>query len=773
MFRRSSIKLKLTLITAISCTLALFVAAAGYLYYDLTSFKSKLTSDLTTEAEVIGSNCGAGIAFNDPAAVSDVLKSLRAQSNIRSAAVYTADGKLFASYAKKGEASPQETLGSGIDRSAFVGDTLSVYRRIRSDSDVVGTLYIASNMKDWYARRNRFSVILGCLMLACAGVAVLVSSRLQRMISQPILDLAQTMRSVAVAERYDTRAVKKADDEIGELVDGFNSMLAEIEERDRDLHAANDELELHVNQRTVELVKEIAERRSAQDELIKSQAMMMDFFENASVGLHFLSPDGTILRANRSELHTLGYDAAEYVGKLASDFHEDKSVVPELLDRLLANEPIAQCEAVMRCKNGQTKDIAIEANALWKGGEFIHARCFTRDLTAQKEAERAQDARRTAERANLAKNEFLSRMSHELRTPMNSILGFSQLLEMDDLSDDQRDSVKQIVSAGGHLLKLINEVLDISRIETGNLAISKEPVDISEVTREVVSLVHPLADQRSVSICTADAGAHTFVLADRQRLCQVLLNLVSNAIKYNVDFGKVAVSTEVRGDLVRINVKDTGGGIAPENAERLFMPFERLGAEQTTIEGTGLGLALSKRLCEAMGATIGLEPSPQGAHFFIELPLSECPVGSIDSEAWEQPAATGGASGPSTILLVEDNAANVRLVEKIFANRPNYRIIVAMQGSIAIDLAREHRPDLILLDLNLPDMEGLDVLKTLRDLPETNTIPIAVVSADATPSQITRLLASGAFEYLTKPLNVAAFLKVVEQACSIPVKRSA
>ena len=410
------------------------------------------------------------------------------------------------------------------------------------------------------------------------------------------------------------------------------------------------------------------------------------------------------------------------------------------------------------------------------GGACTGVAGTLRDVTERRNAEQAlRTAREDAEAASRAKSEFLSRMSHELRTPLNAILGFGQLLEIEDLSPENQESVGHILKGGRHLLDLINEVLDLAGIEAGRLRLSPEPVGVAEVAREVLELLQPVAAQRAVVLRAHSAkGCPSHVMADRQRLKQVLLNLLSNAIKYNRKGGTVVVACEeAPGERLRVVVRDTGAGIPPERMERLFTPFERLGAEQTGVEGTGLGLALSRRLAEAMGGSMGAisegVDGGTGSTFWIELPLAE---GQI--ERWERldehephaAAAEVDATG-RTILYVEDNLANLTLVQRILARRPGVNLIPCMQGELALDLARVHRPELILLDLHLPDINGEEVLRRLRRIPETRDIPVIVISADAT-SSVRERLATEAQGFLTKPIDVAQFLEAVDATRAEP-----
>jgi CheY-like chemotaxis protein/anti-sigma regulatory factor (Ser/Thr protein kinase) len=362
-------------------------------------------------------------------------------------------------------------------------------------------------------------------------------------------------------------------------------------------------------------------------------------------------------------------------------------------------------------------------------------------------------------------------MSHELRTPLNAILGFGQLLELDELKGRQHEHVDHILKGGRHLLELINEVLELSRIESGQLSLSPEPVPLAETVREALELVEPLAAAREVTL-SADMSAVAkdgHVHGDRQRLKQVLLNLLSNAIKYNHTGGRVEVAfAKPSAERVRIVVADTGIGIAPDLLARAFEPFDRLGAEQSEIEGTGLGLALSKRLVEAMGGSITLESEPEtGTTVTLELAVAAAPGSDQVANGRPGPAqdsVNGHGTEPRQILYIEDNLSNLTLVERILEHETAVSLVPAMQGTLGLELAREHRPDLIMLDLHLPDMSGNEVLRRLKASPDTNEIPVVVLSADASKGQIGRLMRSGASHYLTKPLDVQQFLEVVGAA---------
>jgi signal transduction histidine kinase/ActR/RegA family two-component response regulator len=442
------------------------------------------------------------------------------------------------------------------------------------------------------------------------------------------------------------------------------------------------------------------------------------------------------------------------------------------LPRAMRGETVEQMELVIR--NEQVPEgryIEVSATPLSENGRGTGGVATFRDITKRKRAEHALElAKEEAEQANQAKSEFLSRMSHELRTPLNAILGFAQLLEINDLDPNQRESVEHILKGGRHLLDLINELLEISRIEArGAGALSIEPVHLGTALASVLDLVQPVAAERSIDLeKRLPEGYDRHVLADEQRLKQVLLNLLSNAIKYNREGGSVTVAVQdTSDDRLAVLVTDTGEGIPDDQVMKMFEPFERLGAERTTTVGTGLGLTLAKLLVEAMGGTLAVESElGEGTTFRVELGVTERPVlEQIDTSAhWT--AAAAPSMGLATVLVVEDNMSNFRLIEQIFAGRPNVKLLAAIEGTLGLDLARHHDPDLVLLDLHLPGMVGEEVLEQLKADPRTEHIPVVILSADATKSRINRLLAAGARDYLTKPLDVRRFLDVVEGVLS-------
>jgi two-component system, sensor histidine kinase and response regulator len=519
--------------------------------------------------------------------------------------------------------------------------------------------------------------------------------------------------------------------------------------------------------RSIREMRFIANRTAA---LEASDQRSRQLFDDAPIGMAVVSLDNERFKQVNARLtEMIGYSAEELLDRtpIHLTHPDDLAETHRLVKAMLAGTERCSVEKRYLRKNGETLWATRTACIIRdKDGNPRDFLIMVEDITERKRAEAAlHDAKKEADRANKAKSEFLSRMSHELRTPLNAILGFGQLLERQNPTPQQRTRVEHIMSAGRHLLDLINEVLDISRIEAGHLQLSVEAVFIAEVLEEGLALIRPLAADRSTHLLVdTSLQEDVYVLADRQRLKQVLLNLLTNAVKYTPPGGLVSISLDQQNPAkTRLFVTDNGTGIAEEKLARLFTPFDRLGAEQSSVEGTGLGLALCQRLMRAMGGEIGVDTKPgEGSAFWVELPATESPLTALPRN--RLPARNEiGTAQPAKILYIEDNLSNLTLVEQMLADHPQIDLITAMQGGLGLDLAGKHHPDLILLDLHLPDLRGDEVLARLRKNDGTCDIPVVVISADATASQIQRLKKAGARDYLTKPLDITHFFQVIDE----------
>ena len=542
------------------------------------------------------------------------------------------------------------------------------------------------------------------------------------------------------------------------------------------------DLEIRVQQRTSELntlnlrlQDELSERQRLVQSLSESQARFQLLFESSPDAILLVDPNDPagswpIVDCNEAACTMNGYRREELIGQSIDILNTAPGTPDEraaYIDRIRQQGVLHQ-EVLHRHKAGHLFPVEISSSLIAvEGRELVLG--IDRDITARKQVEDAlKQTKELAEEANRAKSEFLSRMSHELRTPMNAILGFAQLLTMshkDPLTPTQKERVRQIVKGGQHLLDLINEVLDISRIEAGRLQISPEPVSIRESIQEVLDLTMPLADDRHIQLhANLATEANPYAMADRQRLKQILLNLLSNAVKYNYEGGSVLISCEKASrERWRISVTDTGAGIARENINRLFTPFERLAADTSNVEGTGLGLALAKRLVELMHGDIGVESTVgRGSTFWIELPAAESQLARLQRTGGtaELPVISALAG---TILYVEDNIANFELIKQILADYEQVELLWATDPEQGMKLAYQYRPDLILLDLHLGGRDGAEVLNLLKQDAYISSVPVVIVSADATHEQVQRLLTMGATAYLTKPLDVKRFVQLVEE----------
>jgi signal transduction histidine kinase/ActR/RegA family two-component response regulator len=628
--------------------------------YDLRSYQAGLLNDLSTQAELVGHMTSAALAFDDPRLARENLALLSSRPSVRAAAIYDDTGALFASYQAPGEKAvfPSHPGKEGHVRD---GDDLVLFKPIAENKDRLGTVYLRSH--------NLLLERIGDYLLIAAGVtllamliAYLLVRRLGHTITTPIDAITNIAREVVARRDYSRRAPRISEDEAAALVDSFNAMLSEIEQRTRALEDSNHEI-----------ARESLERALAQQEVMRLNEQLEERVQERTMQLE------------------------------------------------LANGEL---------------ELAIEE----------------------------------AREANRAKSAFLSSMSHELRTPLNAILGFAQILaspSMPTTHEQKAEFAGHIVKSGRHLLTLINEILDLAKVEAGAVALSMEPVGLAEILAECRTMIGPLAAARGIQLSFPE-GAPAVVQADRTRLKQVLLNLLSNAVKYNRDGGAVTVACMACGTrCVRVSVLDTGMGLGSEQMAALFQPFNRLGQEGGAQEGTGIGLVVTRRLVELMGGTIGVTSTPGvGSTFYVELATAEPSVPAPPAQAQAPAAQDGSAAAPDDaphlVLYIEDNPANLKLVQEIMGFRPDLRLLSAPDAHFGLSLARSHRPEVILTDLNLPGMSGLDVLAELRSDPATSGIPVIALTANAMPRDIERGLAAGFARYLTKPIDIGKFNEAID-----------
>ena len=533
----------------------------------------------------------------------------------------------------------------------------------------------------------------------------------------------------------------------------------------------------------------------SQQQTLDNEQRLSSFLDSAFDPIISIDNSGTIQSANSAVKTHFGYHPSELVGKNVNILmpnpyrNEYDNYLQRYQETGKQNVINSVLEVTARRKNGTVfpMELSVSESVVNGTKSFLG---IIRDISERKEAEKELkqayakleerikerteelwQSKNLAEKNNRAKSEFLSRMSHELRTPMNAILGFTQLMQestKDPLPKAHQNRTKQILKAGNHLLELINEVLDLASIESGKITVSLEPVCLANLVEETLTVVRPLAEKFNITLVDQiTLNKKMYVLADKTRLKQVLLNLISNAIKYNRKEGSVTLSSYYEeNSQLRINIKDTGMGIPEEKFTQLFDPFNRLGAENGEIEGTGIGMTISKKLMEVMNGSIGvISTLGEGSTFYISLPACSLQSGKIESEsipATNNEVPNEEGVRPFTLLCIEDNPANLKLVEDILTDYPEIKMLSATHAKMGIDIAQALKPDLILMDINLPDIDGIEALKRLKNFEETHDIPVIAMSANAMKRDIDRAMAEGFKAYITKPFDIGKFRKMIE-----------
>jgi PAS domain S-box-containing protein len=559
------------------------------------------------------------------------------------------------------------------------------------------------------------------------------------------------------------------------------------------------------------IMTDVTPRREAERALAERDQLFEAILRSSPDIVILLDEFGHVVEVSHSSWAIVGY---KLPGLIASDatgvVHDDdlKRMTSAFED--LYRGRIDQAEERLRVRHADGHWVVLESRAsplVDERGRVVGAVVVCRDVGAHLEAEeRLREALATAEQASRAKSEFVSHMSHELRTPLNAVMGFTQLLGMEDLTPSAEQYVEHIQRAGRHLYELIEDVLDIARIEAGRVELSIEPTSLAEVVMEAVGMVEPLAQAAGVALDSRflSGAEHLFVDADRQRLLQVLLNLLTNGVKYNLRGGRVQVSWAPRRGQdgqarVRLAIEDTGLGIAAQDQDRVFEPFERIGAEKSGIEGTGVGLAVAKQLVQQMSGSIGVESARgAGSVFWVELPVAAATPGSPRTAAFRptiepvdvesrvesgeqeaivpEPVPRGdGVPGPAPrgdglrrprILYIEDDLTNLDLVDRAIERCCGAELIAAVHGRVGLELARAHLPDLVLLDLGLPDMPGAEVLRRLRADPSTASIPVVVVSADVFAVRALEARGHIGVTYMSKPIDLEKLVGIVNGCLS-------
>ena len=532
--------------------------------------------------------------------------------------------------------------------------------------------------------------------------------------------------------------------------------------------------------------RDVTGEYAAAQTLRDHQRYTRSLFESNIDPIMTTDPSGIITDVNNQMAALTGCTREELIGTPFKNYFTDPDRAEASINLVLSKKKVSNYELTARAGDGSETEVSYNATTFYdREGRLQGVFAAARDVTEAKRLDRAlqeknvelENAKALAEKANLAKSDFLSAMSHELRTPLNAVLGFAQLIESASPppTPAQKRSLDQILKAGWYLLELINEILDLARIESGKLALSREPVSLDQVMRECEAMIEPQAKLRGIGMQFPHFDTPCFVLADSTRLKQVLINLLFNAIKYNKAGGTVVVDCiAAPPGSIRLSVRDTGEGLSPEKLALLFQPFNRLGKESGSEEGTGIGLVVAKRLVEFMNGLIGVDSTVgAGTVFWVE--LARCAPPQLDHAGADSaaffPLAAKTGEAVHTLLYIEDNPANLQLAEELIKRRTDLRLLSAADGNLGIELAREFLPEVILMDINLPGISGIDAMQILRADPEMAHIPIVAISANAIPGDIKKGLEAGFFRYLTKPIVVNEFMDALDMALEFSAAR--
>lgn len=614
----------------------------------------------------------------------------------------------------------------------------------------VGILFventIASELSAAFNNSVSRSVLLAGVMLVVSAVVAML---LHGLVSRRLARLTNASRSLA-AGNLDSRAALHGQDELAELGNAFDEMAIRIkldisrrQLAEQELRELNETLEQKVNDRT---------------------KLLQEAQRIGRIGNWHLDVATGQLTWSEEFFHIFGYSPGEIEPGYAQFFSmvhpDDVAAIQESERQAFANHARHSVDHRIFMPDGEIRWAHEEGMVILNDADKIVSFSGTiQDITERKHIEqKLLQAKEDAERSSHAKSEFLSRMSHELRTPMNAILGFAQILDL-ELDDNSRQYVQEIIQAGDHLLVLIDELLDLGRIESGRMAMVLTNVDLSQVLSQAIKIVDPLVLQNKLTLHN-NVNEKSMVIVDAMRLRQILVNLLSNAAKYNSTEGEIIISLQsCPEDRVRLLITDCGTGIAADNIPDLFVPFERLGAEKSSIDGTGIGLALSRQLSELMGCDLGFKSKVgQGSTFWVEMPRADYDREKEDAMEHESTQTTDMAC---KVLYIEDNPANLRLVEAMLKTHKDITLLSANNGQFGLELAQQYLPDIILLDIQLPDMDGYKVLNALREHSETRDIPVIAISADAMPLDVEKGLKAGFREYLTKPVRIEEVVRAI------------
>jgi PAS domain S-box-containing protein len=797
-FRNIPIRRKLTAIIMLTTSISLLIACAAIVAYDQVSVRKVMTRNLSAVARIIGANSTAAMAFGDQASAEEILSSLRAKPHVVSACIYSEHNTPFATYVRGDSAGDSKPPAVREDGTYFEGDRFNLFQTIVLQGEPIGTLYIESDLGELHSRLRQDEITVAIVLLASLLVAFLLSSWLQRSISAPVLRLVETARAVSEEKDYSIRAVKDSQDELGKLIDGFNHMLAQIQNRDGELQDARHGLELRVAERTRELRDEIAERTRAEAAMRESEEKYRAILGNVEDGFYEVDLSGNFTLANRALCEVFGYTEAELFGmnnRAYTDEANARLVYEAFNEVFRTGQPARVLDYEITNRAGNKIFVETSVTLIRdSNGEPSGFRGTLRDISERKRAEdELRRAKQVAEAASRTKSEFLANMSHEIRTPMNGIIGMTELALDTQLSVEQREYLDLVKLSADSMLSVINDILDFSKIEAGKLELDPVAFDLQEISGDTMKTLALRAEQKGLELtCYVPPEVPTALIGDSGRLRQVLVNLVGNAIKFT-EHGEINVEVRLEKQtedavLLHFIVRDTGIGIPAEKQEVIFEAFAQAdGSTNRRYGGTGLGLAISSQLVAMMGGRLWVESQgnfefrnsnfeianpqpairhPQSAgtgssfHFTVAFKMQQ---GALPGLVTHQAELQG-----TRVLVVDDNATNRRILDSLLTH---WRMEPAMAGGgqAALDMlssaSASGRPfALVLLDADMPDMDGFETAIRIMGNPEfAGTNVMMLSSADQQRSNV-RCREIGIASYLIKPIRPNELLSAIKSA---------
>jgi two-component system sensor histidine kinase/response regulator len=775
--RKLSLRHKLTLVIMINTFVALCAAGTGFAEYGVYRFKELRLEDLNALANILGTNSTAPLAFKDPNSAQDILRALAAKPHILSAVIYDRDGKPFAVYHRGASANNHSAPPVESESSRFTSNRVLIFQEINFQGEKVGTVFLEGDTLEYKQLLVGYLFFFALIVAVVSLGAYVMAGRLQRPISNPILELAWTTKMVTSTRDYSIRAGKHSEDEVGVLIDGFNEMLGQIQNRDSELRHAREDLERRVDERTLELEQEVADRQRTQEALHESEGRIRLLLDSTAEAIYGIDREGRCTFCNPATLRLLGHEKGDAL--LGKDMHSamhhthpDGTPYPaedcQIYISLRRGEGIHSDEDVFWRADGTSFPVEYWAYPIRKEGEAVGAVVTFLDITGRKRAQAALlEAKEAAEAASRAKSEFLANMSHEIRTPMNGIIGMTELALDTSLTAEQTNYLSLVRSSADSLLHVINDILDFSKIEAGRLELEKTEFDIRDLLRDTLKSLSQRTDQKLLEICAhVSPSVPKFLIGDPTRLRQLVVNLVGNAIKFTEE-GNVILDAELEertGDEVRLHlsVSDTGMGIPLEKQHIIFESFAQAdGSTTRRFGGTGLGLTISRQLVELMGGRIWVESEVgKGSTFHFTCNFQQGTVAASDQER------IAGQSLPGlNVLIADNNPVNRKIFSEMLTSwRMNPTL--ADSGANALEQLEAAQKagrafPVVLLDALMPRVDGFQVLQRIRENPGLAGAVIMLLSGNRHLVDTERCRELGVKQCLTKPVGQSELLDAI------------